>query len=151
MPHRTRRCQSVALSRSPRRLPGPVASTTGITEAAPGDLTTTAGKPLPGDGTVVLPDPATGPPDITAEAPVGVPAPPRPRLRCSEVLDRATSDGLGVSGFAFVARRADKQGSSGPVTVTIDVSGFAEAYGAASTSTGSRSCASPSVRWHPTR
>ena len=101
------------------------------TDPVPAQIETTAtGKPLPADTAAVVTDPPTGPPDITATVPFGLPAPAAPTAVQVEVLDHETSEGLGVSGFAFVARRADKAGASGPVTVTLDVSGFADAYGA---------------------
>ncbi len=111
--------------------PASVSSTTTSTTADPLPVqTTVSGKPLPGDTPPVVPDPPTGPPDINATAPAGAVTPSAPTAVQVEVLDRKTSEGLGVSGFAFLARRADKGATSGPVTVTLDASGFADAYGA---------------------
>lgn len=51
------------------------------------------------------------------------------RLRV-EVLDRAVSSRAGVSGFGFRLSEVDKEPTAPPVRLSIDYSGFAQAFGA---------------------
>jgi len=101
----------------------PVARTTGVVT----DATTV---PAP-SGVGVDPVGADGsPPGLGVVPPKGSKTPAAPSAVSVEVLGRPQAQELGVAGFAFVVRRSDGVGSSGPVTLTIDASGFAEAYGA---------------------
>ncbi|MGE4114826.1 MAG: polymorphic toxin-type HINT domain-containing protein [Candidatus Nanopelagicales bacterium] len=70
------------------------------------------------------------PPGTDATPPAGVAVPDAPASIRVETLDRKASLALGAAGFAFVVRRTDQVGVSGPVTLTLDVSGFAQAFGA---------------------
>jgi hypothetical protein len=101
----------------------PVARATGV-------VTDAASVPVPA-GTGV--DAAGGdgaPPGLGVVPPAGSKVPAAPSAVSVEVLGQPQSSPLGVSGFAFVVRRSDRIGSSGPVALTIDVSGFADSFGA---------------------
>jgi hypothetical protein len=78
---------------------------------------------LPADG-------GTAQPTLTRAAglpvQVGSPLASRAHVR---VLDHATAQRAGVSGFLFQVTRADGGGQPAPVTARLDYSGFAGAYG----------------------
>lgn len=78
-------------------------------------------------GAVVDPQ---APPGTDASAPAGIAVPDAPSSIQVETLDHKASLALGATGFAFVVRRTDRVGVSGPVTLTLDVSGFADGFGA---------------------
>jgi len=101
----------------------------GVAAAAPAPV-------WPAGGAADVDLPAAGParaPAVPALAragvlPVQVGSATASRLHV-QVLDHATAQRAGVSGFLFQVGRSDGGGSTAPVTARLDYSGFARAYG----------------------
>lgn len=112
----------------------PSPSDTATVDPAPSAASASSSTPTalidPIDPLVAPAPEGAAPPGTDATAPAGLPVPDAPASIRVETLDRKASLALGAAGFAFVVRRTDSVGVSGPVTLTLDVSGFAQAFGA---------------------